>query len=110
MENKDYFDAMNRQARIALVYFNTRDEAENVMALTDQKMFNGRRLNVVLARPSMIMPNECLIKLTGLNKTVTEESLHNEFSKCGEIERLVKSNSTTAYILFKETASRNKGA
>ena len=109
MENKDYYDAMNRPAKIGLVYFNTKPEAEYVMAQTDQKIFHERRLNVVLARPTMIMHNECLIKVTGLNKTVTEESLYTEFTKCGEIERLVKSNSTTAYILFKEEVSTDRG-
>ena len=109
MENKEYFDASKLPSRIALIYFNTLAEAEQVIARTDQKIFQGKRLNVVLARPTLIMPNERLLKVTGLNKNVTEEDLYREFFRCGDIERLVKSNSTTAYITFKDEAGRNKG-
>ncbi|KXJ71539.1 hypothetical protein RP20_CCG020323 [Aedes albopictus] len=78
------------------------DLSADLACTYNQRMFNGKRLLVHLARETLVAERERSVLLERLNPLSTTEDIHGAFSEIGIVKYVQKQSPFTAIVCFKD--------
>ncbi|XP_062534128.1 uncharacterized protein LOC134203267 [Armigeres subalbatus] len=91
-------------SKICFVRFKI-DLAADLACTYNQKMVNGKRILVHLARETLVAEREQSVLLERLNPVSTTEDVHAAFSQIGTVKYVQKQSPFTAIVCFKDKDS-----
>lgn len=91
-------------SKICFVKFKT-DLSADLACTYNQRMFDGKRILVHLARETLVAERERSVLLERLNPVSTTEDIYDAFSQIGTIKYVQKQSPFTAIVCFKDKDS-----
>lgn len=97
----------NSHGSVAQLFYEDEDTARNASQTLNQQVFEGKRIHALHVTAALIPDYTTSVYLTGLEKSITEETIYSHFEQFGEIEFVSRRKCADehAIICFKNSSA-----